>query len=556
MSRFSSLSGFQRWLGRWGLSWLCLAVPLQGAEKEPLPAVDDKWHYYQSANFDLYSRNSEGESRELLHHLELLRVVCLDRFKFVERARLDVTIFYFRSVEDFRAYSATAYAKNEFFRGYYTARPDRAVIALGPTTDPDGSQRLIFHEYVHHLFRVAEEDPPVWFNEGMAEFLAGIQLDGSSIEVGRPHANRLRALRGEKLLPLETLFGVTHDSPIYRSSDHTGVFYAESWALLHYWYCGETNFPADAVNRFVRVASNRKTAAAADLRGLFRECFGIDFPEMQRRLERYVESGAYRYSRQPAPKIADVASYTMRTVPRDEIRVRLAELALRVNRAPIGKLLLLEAIEKTPADPRPFEVLGMEALFDHDENGARDRWEQAVAAGTRNVAIYRELGVLETRPWFQQFNEYFRLAPEATERLRDRLTKSIEYSPQQSAAYETLAWVEAFSEVPSNANVNLVQEQFPRLRLKQRTLLALAFVRVRVNKPEEALRLLDQLDQMEPDAFTARGAEIVRAKLEGRPARRLPGSTNSTPSKGVPRGAPPAPPRTPIRAPLDFPGAK
>ncbi|MEO7411866.1 MAG: hypothetical protein ABIZ81_00795 [Opitutaceae bacterium] len=533
----------------WVSSLLISFVPAGAADVERIPAVDDKWRHYQSGNFELYSRNAEGESRDLLQNLELLRAVCLERFKFVERARLDVTVYYFRTAEDFRAYSAAAYAKNEFFKGYYSARADRAVIALAPTNNADADQRLIFHEYVHHLFRTAEEDPPAWFNEGTAEFLAGMRLEGSTIEIGRPHANRLRALQGEKLLPLETLFAVTQQSPIYRSSDHTGVFYAQSWALLHYWYCGDSNLPPEAVERFIRVASHRKKADAADLPALFRECFGFDYAEMQRRLRRYVESGSYRYSRQPAPKIVAASTYPMRTVSRDEIRTRLAELALSVNRAPMAKFILLEAIEKNPGDPRPYEALGMEALIDRDESGARDRWEQAVTAGTRNDAIFRELGLLESRSWFQQFNYYFRLAPEVADRLRQRLTRSIESSPQQSAAYEMLAWVEAYAETPSNVNVNLVQQHFSQLRQQPRTLLALAFVRVRVEKPDEARGLLDQLAKMELDPWTAQAAEVVRARLEGRPARRPAGvpATNRGPLGPVPR-------LPPVKAPaVDFP---
>lgn len=513
--------------------------------------VDDKWRYYRSPNFELYSRNSESESRELLHNLELLRAVCLERFKFTERARLDITVYYFRTVEDFRAYGAEFYGKSNFFKGYYFSRPDRAVISLAPSETAEGAQRMIFHEYVHHLFRTAEENPPVWFNEGLAEFLAGMRVDGDSIEIGHPHAGRLRALRAEKLMPLGTLFGVTHQSPILRSSDHTGLFYAQSWGLLHYWYCGDGKFPPNAVERFLRVADDRKSADAADLRAVFNDCFGFDYPEMERRLDRYVGGGTYRYSRRAAPKIDKMSTYEMRLVPREEIRVRLAELALRVNRAPLAKLQLLEAIDKNPADPRPFEVLGVEALMERDENGARDRWEQAVAAGTRNVAIYRELGLIESRTWFHQFDYNFRLPAETTERLRSRLQRSIEYAPQQSAAYEMLAWVEAFAEQPSIRNVNLVQGYFGALQKKQRTLLALAFVRVRVDKPDEARALLDQLDKMEPDAWTARGAEIVRAKLEGRPARRPPGAT-TTPGK--PRQFVPA---APLKVPsMDLPGGK
>jgi hypothetical protein len=105
--------------------------------------------------------------------------------------------------------------------------------------------------------------------------------------------------------------------------------------------------------------------------------------------------------------------------------------------------------------------------------------------------------------------------------LRSRLQRSIEYEPAQSAAYEMLAWVEAFSEEPSISNVNLIQRHFPTLRQQQRTLLALAFVRVRKKQPEDAKELLGQLDEMQPDPWTMHGAEVVRAKLENRPVRRV-----------------------------------
>src|SRR5688572_12767761 len=84
----------------------CLAVAgLFAAEKEPLAAVDDKWRHIRSPHFELYTHNAEYESRSLLHDMELLRALFLDRFKFVERSRLDVTVFSFRRAADFNAYA-------------------------------------------------------------------------------------------------------------------------------------------------------------------------------------------------------------------------------------------------------------------------------------------------------------------------------------------------------------------------------------------------------------------------------------------------------------------
>lgn len=489
---------------------------LSAAQKEPLPAVDDKWKHYQSANFELYSHDSEQPSRQLLHDLETLRAIFIERFKLPERARVEVTVFLFRTVDEFNAYGSDKWSAGHQFRGVYLEGKDRATISVAPSDDADRARRLIFHEYVHHLFRAVQQDPPVWFNEGMAELLAGIQPSGDMVEIGHPQVGRLVTLTREKLLPLEELFAVEYDSPVYRSNDHTGVFYAQSWALLHYLQFGQSDIPKAAVAKFIDVVGDRATLAQVDLRSFFRACFKMDYPEMQRRLERYVESGSYRYGREKAPKIAPPKSYAMRALPRDEIRLRLAELALRMNGSAVGKFLLLDAAAKPKPAPRIFEVLGVHALAEGDEAQAKERWEQALAGGSSNSAIFRELGVLESNPWLRDFEYDYRLPREPAERLRALLHRSIAAEPEQTAAYELLAWVEACAEAPVVPNIALVQTRFGKLKNRARTLVALALVRVRAGLLVEGKDTLASLPKLEWDEWAAKVGEIVLAKIEGR----------------------------------------
>ena len=505
--------------GRWWRTWWLAGLgagALAGAEPERLAGVDDQWRCFRSPNFELYSRNDEAASRELLHHLELLRAEFVGRFKVVERARLEVTVYFFAQPADFRAYAPATFASSDFFRGFYIAGPDRAMISVAPIEQWDDSQRLIFHEYVHHLFRAMEQDPPVWFNEGVAELLAGTRVERGNLEIGHPHARRIAVLREEKLMPLETLFAVDHDSPIYRSDDHNGLFYAESWALLHYWYFGDSGLSKDAVARFLRVASDRKLAAAVNLRAFFRECFAMDYPEMLRRLDRYVSSGSYHFGREPLPAIEPATTYAMRSVPRDELRLRLAELAVRVNRAPEARLALREAADRTPPDPRVLEALGADALVEQDEIRARERWEEALAAGSHNAATYRELTLLEGHQWFDEFHYDLRLPAATADRLRERLRRAIAFEPEQNGAYQMLAWVEAYADQPNTGNVNLVQRHAATVLHQDRTTVALALVRVHLGKPDEAREILAQLEAVGPDAWSRRAAEQISAKLDGR----------------------------------------
>ncbi len=515
-----------------------------------MPAVDEKWNHCASPHFELFSRNRDRDSRDLLQDLELLRAVFIERFKLVERVRLDLTVYFFRTREDLRAYLPEAYRANEFFQAFYHWRPDRAVIMIAPVENEEAARRLIYHEYVHHLFRSTGYEAPVWFNEGVADLLSTVHVAGKNLEIGRPNEARLRTLQHAKLLPLETLFGVTHTSPIYRANanDHTGLFYAQSWALLHYWYFGQSGVSRAAIDRFVRSACDQRLVGP-DLRAAFRELLGMDYPGMEQRLESYVQSGSYRFGLQTAPVIAAPKTYASRAVSRDEMRLRLAELALRVNRSGAAKLVLLDFVAGDQSDPRPFEALGCDALADRDFVTVRERWEQAIEAGTRNIAIYRELALMESRDWFRRFDYYFRLPSEHAVRLRSRLLRAIEYGPDQSSLYEMLAWVEAFAPEPVIANVNLVQTHFPALQQKARTVLALAFVRVRVNQPDAAKQLLTELESLQPDRWVAQAAEVLRAKLEGRAPRRPPPKGGAATENSRSRFAPPLFPSPSIELP-------
>jgi len=68
---------------------------------------------------------------------------------------------------------------------------------------------------------------------------------------------------------------------------------------------------------------------------------GISYGKLSDDLEHYFRSGRYSYVKKPLPVVSSAMSYAVRSVPLEEINLRLAELALRVNSSPQGKLFLL-----------------------------------------------------------------------------------------------------------------------------------------------------------------------------------------------------------------------
>ena len=79
---------------------------------------------------------------------------------------------------------------------------------------------------------VGMEVPP-WLNEGLAELYSSLEPRGDRILVGQVIPGRVQVLRTGEWIPLATLLAVDHNSPYYNEKSRAGMFYAESWALVH-----------------------------------------------------------------------------------------------------------------------------------------------------------------------------------------------------------------------------------------------------------------------------------------------------------------------------------
>lgn len=522
------------------MAWAILSgLGLRGvAATEPFAGVDDKWRHYQSPHFELYTRVNDGDSRTLLHELEVLRAITLGTLKLESRTPVPVTIFHFRDDRDFRAYFPPELRKNDIYRAYYRTDPDRGVMLLAPLDSDRRGNQLALSSYIAHLFTMAGERPPPWFQHGFGDLFETIEVGSDDVTVGRPSPGTVQYLQRERFLPLESLLGIEQDNPLFKDEGRSRLFFAQAWAVVHYWLLGKhDDLPRERVYAFLTYVRQHREAGGEELRQAFEATFGMTFAEMNRRIDSYVSGGRYMAARLPLPEVAAPKSYARRDVSRDEIRLRLGEVAFRTNRDPAGKFALLESLGRGSADIRSLEALGAMALRDGNQGEARERWNAAFDAGSQNPALIRLLAEFETKPWFRQVDYHFRLSDETAARLRTLLKRSIECAPQQAGAYEQLAWVESAAPKPEIASVNLVQGKFATLDDRPRTLLALALVRLRLGDRATGERLLTNVEEMEPPLSVLQSVERVRAILENRPPRRIEGAEEArSRAVRVPRG--------------------
>src|SRR5262249_12433295 len=122
-----------------------------------------------------------------------------------------------------------------------------------------GPDRTPFHELVHYLISNGGTKPPLWLEEGIAEYFSNAQLRKNSIYVGEPVPTHLQALQLRSRIPIPKLFTVERESELYNKPEWQRSFYAESWASVD-WLLREN--PA-AFDDFLRDIEGGKSVEEA-----------------------------------------------------------------------------------------------------------------------------------------------------------------------------------------------------------------------------------------------------------------------------------------------------
>ncbi len=481
-----------------------------------LPAKE-KWLAGRSPHFEMMTSGSERDARLLLSELEQFRSTFLSVFSLPPAHELRTQIVLFDSESQFKKYAPLFNGKPRDGAGFFMGRVDQFTIVMQSGRDVEQTCELIFHEYVHQLLYSRGIRPPPWLNEGLAELYSTFKLMGDTAEIGHPKPHHVFMLSRGSLMPLGELFSIKRDSPDYNEGTRRGLFYAQSWALLHMWMCGgDRQYQAKLANFMDAVDAEAHTTPET-----FKAAFGIDYEEMQSRLRSYLSGGRYLVRIAKIPPSDLKKSIRLQVATDLERDVVLLDLGYRTRKFPESQFRLLDLAERHPAAPRPMESLAMIALHEDGPRAALDFWKKAVERRTDNAYAYLQVAAPQARALFNASNLEYRLPPEIAAEQRAWLDRAIELSPHYGEAHEYLALVEAFSEKPRVAVVNEIQKHVDEVRDRSRILVALAIVRWRLGDAKTAsqiARALDATPKLRPPV--RRFVRMLQKRLGEQPASR------------------------------------
>ena len=283
------------------------------------PIWEKEWLELKTANFIIFSELKEKETRRLGNELEAFRSIVLSMTNMDEatipRIPTYITVFKKR-LKDLGLKSDVAGA---FVPGL---RSNHMIVF---SSGKNFNRHIIQHEYTHFLTRNhSSAEYPTWFDEGFSEFLATVKLKKSAFTYGDVSENRMQWLSYYPWHQFDKLIKITDTNDLKRT--RKGVFYAQSWALVHYLLLGRKGSQfSPELTQFLQFRKQGLDPVSAFERG-----FNLNTKDLRGELRKYL-SRKIRYYEFPLDRIIVPKSASIETLNIDSVANRIGELCLAIG---------------------------------------------------------------------------------------------------------------------------------------------------------------------------------------------------------------------------------
>jgi len=400
----------------------------------------DKWISVRSPHFLLVGNASESRIRRLASDLEQCRAAFAMLLPAAGRqSSVNTTVVVFKDDPSFMPFKPLYKGKPGNVAGYFMGGTDQNFIALNGAID---TPTVIYHEFVHSLAAQATSRLPAWVNEGLAEFYSTFQSssNGMTVDLGRPVLSHVQLLQQRTLMPLSNLLAVSRDSPDYNEESKQGMFYAQSWALMHYLFVGKGGSRRPQLQEYLKLV-----AGGGSIDESFRSAFQTDYAGLERELFDYLRlftMGYYRVSL--AERIADDRVARGSPLSEGQAASYRGDLLQHMGRDEEAEKELSAAIALDPALPGPYLSMGVLRLREKKDKDALELFAKAAqssSADARAHLLYAGL-LQRTADEDSQDNQDSQDARKRKlEIARTHLKQAITLSPSAVDAYPLLGYI-------------------------------------------------------------------------------------------------------------------
>jgi len=425
-------------LGR-ALAAFCLVLAVSQATVVAAGAARDGWTSVRSPHYLLVGDATEGELREVAIRFEQFRKAFSQLFPASGLASsVPTTVVVFKDFDTYKEFRPHYQGRPTEFISYFQSGLDINYIALPLDRDRESLYAKLFHESAHLLLDSQARRIPDWLNEGLAQYYSTFEfdIDANKNSLGKPLKGNLALLRKNKLLPLATLFAVDRASADYHESERSGIFNAQSWALVHYLLTTGNGRELQLL-RFIEM-----TAAGVSFERSFWQSFKVGYEAMEAELKEYVRRENFRARNTELEDRLSVAA-DLKSLPltNADAHYFLGDLLLHINRYDDAARHLQTAVALDPGAAHAAASLGMVRVRQRRGAEARRLLQHAAALAPDNYLIHYYYAYAISREQMDDEQEIDAYEDDAAQLMRRELRRAIALKPDFAESYRLLAFI-------------------------------------------------------------------------------------------------------------------
>jgi tetratricopeptide (TPR) repeat protein len=414
---------------------LCFACAMLIAPEQSVAEHHENWIEIRSPHFTVLCNGGEYEGRKAALEFEEIRALFQHMYP---KLRVDTgkpTIVFALKNEESLKLLMPSYGQNSnamHLGGFYHPTYDKnyAIVRTDVRSTGPLGNRVLFHEYTHVFFRNNFRGLPLWLNEGLAEYFGNTSIESNEAGVGIPNEIQIRTLKEKAFLPIDQLVTIDQTSPLYNTREHSGIFYAESWALVHYLMISDDVRGQGLIDKFLQALHDTDDPIEAA-----NQSFG-DLKKLSDRLNGYIRQFSFKYQRMQLQAKLSEKDFAASKISAAEGTLGLADYLLRSGHLPEGLERLHEVEKLDPATSGLHSEMGHYHLLKADYANAEKELQAAIAADPKDVSAHIDLASLYLRR--DNYNK------ESTPKIRAELEKVLNLSPDfaPSIAFLSIAYAQ------------------------------------------------------------------------------------------------------------------
>ncbi|HUU34292.1 MAG TPA: DUF1570 domain-containing protein [Vicinamibacterales bacterium] len=391
------------------------------------------WRQIQSAHFRVMGAVSPRALRQVAGRMEQLHelLTTLAPASAGEQTP-DTTVLVFANRKAYRPFQPLYNGAPQDVGGYFQPGPMNYITLL--MSQESDEQSVVYHEYVHLVLNRRQGQVAPWIGEGLAEFYSTFEIGdgGRKARLGKMLQRHLWALQ-QNMMPLDTLVRVTRDSPYYNEQDKNTVFYAQSWALIHFLQLGQQRKYAPQFGAFLEAVNAGTPFATA-----CQTVLGVAPAVLEQELRAYAFAPVlYRVDVELPTRLSSIEKLAPAPVPEAEVHAVLGDLVSHLDDRPEGRAHLEQALKLDA-----HQALALAALAQLDADAGRlpeaEAWAAADAATPTFLSEFYRARALQAVA-----TDTHTLAPEIEAALRQTIALNPTFAPAHERLAEHLADAEA-----------------------------------------------------------------------------------------------------------------